>query len=744
MIDNSAPNAPQYNNRDTELDDIDLRKLFGELVDNRFLIISCVTICAFIGIAYSFIATPIYKSSALVQVEDSSGGVLALDDIGDMFASNSSADTELYILKSRYVIGQTVDDLDLTTFIRNNYFPVIGKYLSRSNNKSEILADPLIGTEYAWGGEKLDISYLDVPSSLFAEEFVLVTEGNGKYSLWLHDVKLLSGELNIPANNPKYGVTIKVSELDANPGTKFFVSKKSRLVAIMELQNQFKASSLGKDTGIMQLSLLGSNRSKIASILDSIAANYVSQNVKRLAEEAENSLAFIEDQLPLVRLSLVESEKALNKYRETRDSVDLSLETESLLSGLVSIESEISAMTLDESEISRRFTIQHPAYQSFKRQQADLVLQRDQLNAKINSLPETQQKILTLMRDFEVNQAVYLSLQSKSQELSIVKASTVGNVRILDSAVVFPEPDSPKKSLIFMLSSFLGLFFSVFYVLIRSSLRSGVNNPERFEDIGLNVYGTIPASVTQKKYDDENKHSKNNSPRKANDHLLLARDYPADLSVEALRGLRTALHFLMLDAKNKIVMLTSGTQGVGKSFLASNLGAVLAQSGQRVLIIDADMRRGFLHKRFNLDYASGLSDFLAGDTDTLTPISTKIDNLDLIPRGSIQVSPSELLMSKRFSQFMENLDKSYDFILIDTPPVLAVTDSAIIGRYAGTVLIVTRYEVTTVKEVELSVDRFNINGVNTKGIIFNGIEHKATNYYGDSGHYNYSYKSVDP
>lgn len=720
--------------------EIDLRRLFGELIDNKFLVVLCVAVFGLFGIAYGVLSTPIYKSSALIQVEDNSSGVLALDDIGDMFASNSSVDTELYILKSRLVLGQTVDELGLDTVIRPNYFPFVGKFLSRSNESSNVLADPLWGASYAWGGEKLEVSYLEVPEYLQFEELTLVTEGADSYSLWYDGDKLLTGQVNKPARSVEFDVHIKISKLFAHIGTEFNIIKKSRLAAIMILKKDFIAKSLGKDTGIMELSLYGSKRDRISNILNSISSNYVSQNVLRLAAEAENSLSFIENQLPKVKTSLVNSEVALNKYRETRDSVDLTLETESLLSGFVKLESEISTMTLNESEISRRFTVQHPAYQSFKRQQRDLIIQRDQLDEKINGLPETQQKILTLMRDFEVNQAIYLSLQSKTQELSIVKASMVGNVRVLDSAIVYPEADSPKKALLSLMFTFFGFFVSVTYVFAKSALDRGIKNSEVLEANGFSVFGTIPSSPAQNKFDTRNARGKVNStsPEKP---FLLPIDYPADISVEALRAVRTALHFAMLEAKNKIIMITSGTQGVGKSFVSQNLAIVLAQLGMKVLLVDADLRRGFIHKNFGEHYSPGLSDYLFDVKSEISPLKTNINNLDLLPRGALHEIPSELLMSNRFTQLLDILKNKYDYILVDTPPALAVTDPSIIGRHASINLVVARYEMTNLKEIQLSVDRLRINGVKVDGVIFNGLEYSASNHYAGFAKYSYTYES---
>lgn len=723
-------------------DEIDVGKLVNEVLSERWMILAVTLIFGFCGFIYGQLITPVYKSNALIQVEDNSGGVLALDDIGDMFAVESSADTEIYILKSRSVLGKTVDDLNLTVKVKPNYFPVVGG-LFASRHQSTELATPKFGSTYAWGGEQVIISDMRLPKRFLSKFLTLVVEDDQRYSVWFDEERLLTGEVGSYARNVEKGIDIKVERLYANKGTHFFIKKKSRLKAIMDLQVEFQAANLGKDTGIMELILHGSDKPKIAAILNSISANYVTQNVQRLAAEAENSLNFIKDQIPKVRASLNEAEMALNSYRAARESVDLSLETQSLLETYVKLEADISAMALNEADISRRFTKQHPNYLTFKRQQADLFSQRDRLNTKIGALPETQQKILTLMRDFEVNQAIYLSLQNKSQELAIVKASTVGNVRILDSAEVFPTKSSPKNGIILAVSVFLGSFLSILFVLLRSIVNPGVSSAHEFQKVGLNVYATIPASSIQIKFDRMKELLKKNRSVYTGSELLLANDYPTDLSVEAIRSLRTSLHFGMMESKNNTIMITSGSAEVGKSFVASNLCTVLAQSGKRVLLVDADLRRGYLHDRLSVSVGTGLSDYLRGSF----PIGdiakkTSIDDLDIVSRGAVPPNPSELLMSERFKSFMDEASNAYDLIVIDTPPILAVTDAAVIGQFVGTSMMVARFERTTVREVEAAKERFRLNGIEVTGLVFNAIEAKASTYYGGYSYYNYSYSST--
>ena len=221
-----------------------------------------------------------------------------------------------------------------------------------------------------------------------------------------------------------------------------------------------------------------------------------------------------------------------------------------------------------------------------------------------------------------------------------MKASTVGNVRILDTADVFPKAEKPKKPLIVIVATLLGGMPSVAFILIKTAFNRGITNPQDFSDVGLTVYATIPVSDTQtmslakQKLKDKiiQKLGRNNKVEKEN---------PTDSAIEAIRSLRTSLHFAMLGAKNNVVMISGASPMVGKSFVSTNLAAVIAQAGQKVVLIDADMRIGYSHKLFNVTAEQGLSDNLIGDIDTAKAIKpTTIENLDFISRRKIPPNPS--------------------------------------------------------------------------------------------------------
>jgi len=726
-------------------DSIDLLALFGTLIDSKWIIIGITAFFCVVGVAFALLSTPIYQANALVQVEGKKGGMAALGGMGemnDMFGGTSPAVTEIELLKSRAVLGKAVENLKLDIIIEPNYFPLIGHFLSRhfKPTTENNLASPLFGlNSFTWGGEKLEIFQLEVPDDYLGKDLTLRTEGNNTFTLLNDDdVVLLNGQVGEKVD--QNGFKLQVSTLNANAGALFNVTKQRRLNTILQYQEDVSASERGKESGIISLSLENQDPVLANDVLNEINRLYVLQNVQRNSAEAAQSLEFLRTQLPDVRKQLEKAEGQLNAYQTSARSVDITIETKAVLDQIVALETLISELKLKQAEMEHRFTREHPAYQALMTQMGQLDQQKRGLEKKVKNLPETQQELLRLARDMQVTTEIYTQLLNKTQELDIVRAGTVGNVRIIDSADAnIDKPVKPKKPLIVLIATLLGVFIAIGYVLLRRAMNRGVEDPEIIEQLGIPVYASIPLSKGQSLIEAS---LKGNS-RANTGSLLLAVNNPADLAVESLRSLRTSLHFATLEAKNNILMISGPSPAVGKSFVSCNLAAIIAQTGQKVLLVDADMRKGYLNKMFRMDVSNGLSDLLAGKIDLTTAThSTEVDNLHVITRGQIPPNPSELLMHSNFTQFLETVSSQYDVVIIDTPPILAVTDAALVGRQAGTSLIVTRFGVNAAKEIQVTKRRFEQNGIVVKGAIFNAVERKASAYgYGSYSYYQYEYAS---
>ncbi|HGO5420751.1 TPA: polysaccharide biosynthesis tyrosine autokinase, partial [Klebsiella oxytoca] len=534
------------------------------------------------------------------------------------------------------------------------------------------------------------------------------------------------------------GISLKIESMDSQPGVSFSVSYISKLKAIADLQNTFTVADLGKDTGMLNLSLMGDNPEQIRNIVDSISHNYLSQNIARQAAQDAKSLEFLNAQLPKVRSELDVAEDKLNQYRRQKDSVDLSLEAKSVLEQIVNVDNQLNELTFRESEISQLYTKEHPTYKALMEKRKTLQDEKGKLNERVSAMPKTQQEILRLSRDVESGQAVYMQLLNRQQELSIAKSSAIGNVRIIDEAVTETKPVKPIKIIILLVGIVLGMVVSVGVVLLRVFLRRGIESPEQLEEVGINVYASIPVSENFAK-----KALQTGWKKKTESEIqgFLAVENPADLAIEAIRGLRTSLHFAMMEARNNVLMISGASPNAGKTFVSTNLAAVVAQTGKKVLLIDTDMRKGYTHKLFEVSNDNGLCDILSGKIDIGRAIKTiKQAGFDFISRGVVPPNPAELLMHRRFGELVDWASQNYDIVILDTPPILAVTDAAIIGHYAGTTLLVARFEQNTVKELEVSFKRFDQSGVIAKGCILNGVVKKASSYYGYGySHYGYSY-----
>ncbi|MDK9737739.1 polysaccharide biosynthesis tyrosine autokinase [Vibrio sp. D404a] len=705
-------------------DVIDIGKFLGIFLDAKWLIILTTLVFSLFGIAIALLSTPIFKADSLIQIErKASGGISSMvSDMGDVFAQESSVAAEIEIIKSRMILGETVDKFNLTTVTSPIYIPYIGKGLARL---------------------KGDINHIEVsrfvlpPQATGAHKIHILDAEQGTYQLVVNDEHVILkgkvGELSTAG-----GYSLFVTDFESKNGFEFAIGKRSRLAAIGWLKSSLSLSEQGRQTGMLNMSFEGENKRQISEILNHISQTYFLQNVQRHSAEAEKSLAFLENNLPGIKSQLTTYEDTLNDYLQKNDSIDLGLEAQSTLKLVVGLEAQLNELTFKESEISQRFTQDHPTYKSLLDKRNILLKERERLNAQVQKLPKTQREVLRMKRDVEVNQQIYIQLLNKVQELNIIKAGTVGNVRILDDAQAYAHPIKPKKSLIVLLVTLLGGMLSVGFVLVKAVLHRGVESPDQIEEIGLPVYAAVPKSDLQLELTHRFKSKKKLT---SGTQALLAESNPADLSVEALRGLRTSLHFAMLEARNNILMISGPAPGIGKSFISTNFAAVAAKTGQKVLLIDADMRKGYLQQSFGVEWDNGLSDILSNKESFDSVIKkTGVSNLDLITRGQVPPNPSELLMHPRFAELMEWVSKEYDLVIVDTPPVLAVTDPSIVGSFAGTTLMVARFGQNTLKEIDVARNRFEQSNIEVKGVIFNAIEKKASSSYG-YGYYNYAYSS---
>ncbi len=721
---------------------LDFKEIISILVGGKWLIFCIAILVLLFGIVKAFLDPPIFQLNALVQIKETSNVLKAIDPISPLENTKSSIKAEIVIIKSRMVLDEAVVNLNMEIIAQPNYFPVFGKAIARRfvlRHKGSV-SMPLFGYPYfAWGGEAIKVKSLEMPPSWIGKKITLIAGKDGRFKLMNRKKQLIyEGKggtfFEIPIEGEKIPFSLFVSYLKSREGTYFTIVKQSRLIAIKSLQNMLSISEVDKGTGILNFSIESATPNFAQQILNEIADIYVRMNVEQKSEEAQKTLVFLQRQLPVVKSQLDISTDALNEYRLRKGSVDLNRETEVILDDVVSIKTKIRLL----QQKKLKYTLIHPSVATIDKQINNFKKQLYSKNKKIEKLPETQQVILRLSRDVEVSTQLYTTLLNQLQTIKVTKAGTVGDVRIIDYAVLPTSPIKPKKGLIIGGALLLGLLFGIATVFIRKVLKHGVENPSEIEKhLGIPVYATIPHSQLQTEL--------SKSKRRIDNRLdVLMLQNNEDLAIESLRSLRTTLHFLFLEAKNNIILISGPGPGIGKSFISLNLAMVLANSDKKVLLIDADMRKGLLHKRLEVKRDKGLSDLILNSIEPAEAIKTINEiGIDFISTGELPPNPSELLLHQNFEKLLIELNDQYDLIIIDSSPILAVTDASIIGRLVGATLMIVKAGEHSIAELELSVKKFKQNDVNIKGIVLNDLTINSSSYGYNYAYEKYSYEEID-
>jgi tyrosine-protein kinase Etk/Wzc len=710
-------------------DEIDLGQLVVTLWKGKVLIALTTALGIAVGAFVIANTNPTFQADALLQLEERTGSLALPSSLSEMVDNDPRSVTEIEILRSRMVLGQAVADQNLDWRVTPELAPAIGTMLSRYRFA---FLDGLIPDRFIRPGESIALEHLVVPPNWLNRDIELVVLNGQDFRLGLPDGRQVAGAVGERVTIEDAGFSITIQALAAPTGRHFTIQQLDEIRAIDSLRRRLGISERGRASGILEVRLSGEDRLGNARALNAVIQAYLRQNVSRSAAEAESSLAFIREQLPQAERNLREAEAALNAFRQQQVTIDLSLETQAILGQVSRIESELAELLRTEDELRQRYTPAHPSYRALLDDRERLEARLAELREQVGSLPETQRQILNLTRGVELAQRIYTELLTRAQEVEVLRASTIGNVRIVDAAAAGPLPIAPRKALLLALAMVLGGMAGVALVLIRNWMRKGIQDGVELEKLGLPLFATI----------NYNKAADTGGKRKGK-LPILAIEQTADLTVEALRSLRTSLHFGMLDARTPTLCVTSAHPEAGKSFLALNLAVVAAQSGQRVCLIDADLRRGQLRRYFDVPRNHpGLAEVIAGTASAdQTVIQGPVEDLFFLPTGRYPPNPSELLMRSEFSRLVDWCGQNFDLTIFDTAPALAVTDPVIVARNTGATIFVARHDVTHPGEVEATIKTFSAAGLRLSGAVLNGFDpRKARGRYGYGYGYRYDYK----
>ncbi|WP_458766532.1 polysaccharide biosynthesis tyrosine autokinase [Cupriavidus basilensis] len=715
------------------------------LVDHWRMIAAVTLLALVLGTVYALLQKPVYRADAMIQVEESKGGNAAnanqgssLQTLSSIFDPNSTTAAEIELIRSRLVVEEAVRKLHLDIAARPRYFPVIGAWLAAYNSG---LAPPteLLGlSQYAWGAEAITISLLDTPPKYYGKVFRLIADSEHTYTLRDPEGNtVLQGRVGEEAaGTTALGpVRIRVDALVGRSGSQFELVRASTIGTVERIQRALAVAESALQSGIIRASLEGPDPKLTADIVNTVARQFVQQDIGRRSAEAEHTLAFLDQQLPALRKELDLAEERYNSFRNRQGTVNLGEESRLLLQQIVENKTSLARLQTRLAEIRTHYTDANPAVVALMAQIETLSAQQSTLRRSVSVLPDTEQTALRLERDVRVDTELYTNLLNNAQQLRIVKAGQVGNVRVVDFAEPADDPIRPQRAMLVLISGGIGLVLGALLAFLRKALYGGVEHPEEIERmLGVPVCAVVPRSQTQLRLQRELRASGSSGLG------VLAARAPDDIAVEGVRALRTTLQYALHTARNNVVMLTGSRQDAGKSFLSVNLAALVASGRKRVLLIDGDMRRGEVHVHFGLSQVPGLSDTLMGTDIDSVVIREVLPGLDVLTRGSLPPDPAELLMSDRFHAMLDLFKQRYDMVIIDTPPVLAVTDATLLGRHAGTTLLVVRHGRHSAAEVTETARRLTNGGVTLHGVLLTDVPKPPlllrtgyTEYYGYDG-----------
>jgi tyrosine-protein kinase Etk/Wzc len=730
-------------------DEIPFASVLEALINHRKMIGVVVAIFMVFGAAYAFLSPPIYRGVILIKVDDntetsSTPGNDPMSNVTPALDQKSSAEGEIQVLGSKQVVSRAVDTLKLYVSAGPHRFPLIGARIAHHDG---MLSNPgLFGMGgYAWGDESIQVATFEVPRQLEAVKFTLTAKSNGQYELSSPRLpKPVTGTVGREEHfETSYGpVILLVSSIKGEPGVEFDLMRYSRQLTIDSLRAGLKIEEQGNKSSVLKATLENANPVQVAETVNEIGRQYVRLNADRKAVIAENSLTYLQKQLPVLKKQMEDAETAYNQYRNANALLDTNETNRLLLQQSVDASAQLLALKHNRQDLSATFASTHPKIVAVDQQIAATEHYLAQLDSRTKAMPMEEQGALRLLRDVRVSTDLYSSLRNNIAGMMLIKAGKAASVQLIDTADVPERAVKPIKPLVLLIAIVLGLFTGVGLALVRDWLFRGVTDSQEIEvETGLSVYATIPLSARQpalaKRF-----------AAKMPQQSVLAAQFPKDPTVEALRILRSALTFAMMGARNNVVMLAGPLPGVGKSFLSANLATVLGAGGKRILLIDGDLRKGYLHQYFGLLPGPGLADVLAGTCSTGDCIHREVlPNLDLLQGGPYPSNPAELLLSDAFHNLIRKASAEYDIVMVDAAAVLAVSDAGAMAPAAGSIFLIALFGQTRMGEIKEAIKRLGQTGSRVNGVLLNGVTlHMANKVlagrYGSSAYVAHNYEST--
>lgn len=705
-------------------DEIDLAALFHHLWQGKWLVLLFTSIGLLIGLLLASKQVPQYQTSALIQIDAKQAIGQAGNSVQQLMlggSSGDSSDTQMSLIQSSFVLTPVIHQLGLDLSVFPKPAPLWKRYfISESKDKAHL-------------------SHVRIPRSFYNQQLIITLDSPEHVQVATRDHKqILSGKVGGLLATPDHRIQMKIDSMTGKVGSQFVVIKTSDSSVIKSLLSRLKLNESGsktyRNTGVIDVTLNGVDPINIVHTLNAILNIAQVKDAQKKAQEASQTLDFLYKQLPLTKRLLEKAEERLNHYRARSGKIDIKLQSQVLLEQLAALDKEQSNLRVKTIEMQQQYTTSHPLFIALKAQVKVLEVQQHELLNELKKLPASDQVAVNLMRDVQVKESLYLMLLSKIQELEVVKAGTVSNVRILSYA---KYPDSPlpgNRMFIYMGSMGLGVMFSMLIIFGRRYFSSRVDDPN-WSERHFNLPNLAIVPFCKEQSENSLKYVHHETKQLA----LLAHSNPKNIAIESLRSLRTTLQVGLVGAKNNVISILGVSPGVGKSFISANLAYLLAAGGKRVLLMDVDMRRGTMHKYFGQAASPGLSEVLSHDVSLEQVLKPSFHpNLTLFPRGSYPKDPSELLIGDQFKTLMTLLSNQYDVVICDTAPILLVTDAVLVAGYSSINYLVLGADVHQPTEIEMVLRRLSNASVHVQGSIFNFHRLQKKHHYYGKYYYNYN------
>jgi len=700
-----------------------------------------LTLLLGVGLAalYLISTTPIYQSQALIEVDDTS----VIDEQTLVDWTRPDIKEEANILRSRKVLQPVVDLYELRNEAHPKKIKVLGDLTERVPALGNWISGLEIAKSYAWHGEEIKISDFSVPRAWEDEALTLTSLGEQRYSLERQGRTLVEsatvGEnisLDVGDTNP---LSLVVSSLDAPQGVEFSVIRRSLESTISGVRASLSTETSDVKSRMITVKYLGADPTNTTDITNQIVQVYRDVKLSDDLGDTVKEREIFESNFPKVESELREAENALASFRRRTGSINTDIQSSNILGQIDILQRDLTEKEIERDELRERYTEIHPSTRRLDKEIGILQRKINQLTGRVRATPNNERDMAQLEADVEAKREMYNDVRDRLGKIRIKEGITSGSVKIWDTAIVPDQPVSPNKLLALVGATLGTLFLYMLYLTLRSALSTLISDQESLERAsGLPVFMSIPKSNAQKRLAaiptvDPSRLLPGSSEKSNTKELsnVLAVGKPDDYSVESMRGLRSMLEDVMDDAKNNILMITSPLPSMGKSFISLNLAVLLAQSGKRVLLIDADYQRGQMHKQFGLKMGPGLPEVVRGKSELKETVkATQIENLYVIPRGFMGDGGSrEMPGDREFGRFMDVVAHRFDICLIDTPPVLSVSTAATLGKQAGSTLMVVKEGEIKEPQLAESLKRLSFSGIRVNGCILNGASTPTPRHY---------------